>query len=100
MISQAIQKLAKRIFLIIAFVMLAGFPLTLWASSIPGFNGEIPLEAMNPVNYLTIAVMVVFSLVLVAMLLFLILPALSELVQAIWSSIQGARQDREAELFP
>jgi protein-S-isoprenylcysteine O-methyltransferase Ste14 len=98
MISKAIQKLAKRLFIFMAVAMLLGVPLSLFSGAY--LNGEPNLESMNTASFLTIAGVIAFSLIVVAVMLFLLLPALIELLQAIWDSIQQARQDREAQMFP
>ena len=98
MISKAIQKLAKRFFIFMAIALVLGFPLSLFTGVY--FNGEPNLESMNAASFLTIAGVIAFSLIVVAIMLFLLLPALIELLQAIWDSIQQARQDPEAEMFP
>lgn len=102
MIKNSIEKLAKRIFILLAITFLASLPVFLLGGTgvdSPSFETGIASATEDTVILVT---MISFTIIAMAVFFFSILPALLELGQAVWDAVQKARSpdNDEMEMFP
>lgn len=95
MITEAIFSLVRRLFIFLAVVRVLGLSFSFVANSF--LDGvPPPVEAMTNNDWLIVAGMIGFVLILSALLLFMVLPVVINRVKVIWE----VRQDSELEMFP
>lgn len=98
MISTALTKLMKKLFLIFAASLLLGMPLILVANDNLS-QIEVPsLETMDATGLGVLAGLVLYSLIMSGLFLFQFVPAVIEVIQVAWSGYRS--RDGEKEMFP
>ena len=96
MIEEAIKDLAKRVFGFIAVALVLSVPMMLYVG--PSMESEASLNGMTATDsgLLMMGALVVFSLVILGVLFFHVLPGLTGLVKA----IRETRREGDGEIFP
>lgn len=96
MIEEKLRALLRRLFGLFAVVLALGIPMMIFLGPIldenPTFDGSMPTATA----LITMGSMAFSALVILAVLLFSIVPALVDLVKA----IRQARQEANGDLFP